>query len=250
MNHQLYISPCPNDTFAFYALLHDLVDTEGDSFDVHFEDIETLNSIALRGDGDVVKASIAVAHSIDYNLLSSGAALGRGNGPIVVRRTNTAPDAPKTALLPGEHTTANLLFSRYFDDYQRSYTVFSEIAPRIRNEQATLGVLIHEGRFTYADQGLELVADLGQMWEKETSLPLPLGGIFALKSLDSEKLSRIIRRSVEWALANPLAPLDFVRAHAQELSCDVMQQHINLFVNEFTVDLGEQGRRAVATITA
>lgn len=250
MNCELYISPCPNDTFAFYALLHGLIDTEGESFEVHFEDIETLNSIALQGGGDIVKASIAVAQSIDYNLLTAGAALGRGNGPIVVRRTNTPANAPKTALLPGEHTTANLLFTRYFGDYQRSYSLFSQIAPKIRSAQATFGVLIHEGRFTYADLGLELVADLGKMWEEETSLPLPLGGIFARKSLDCDKLSRIVRRSVEWALANPLAPLDFVRAHAQELSCDVMKQHIDLFVNEYTVDLGDQGRRAVATITA
>lgn len=250
MYYQLYISPCPNDTFAFYALIHSLIDTEGVNFDLHFEDIETLNSIALAGSADIVKASIAVAPLIDYQLLTAGAALGRGNGPVVVRQVRPAEnpaacEAPKTAILPGAHTTAALLFTRYFKEYTPTYALFSTIAPAIARGEATLGTLIHEGRFTYADYGLEQVADLGMLWENETGRPLPLGGIFARRELDGAKLSRIISRSVSWALANRTAPLDFVKSHAAELSPEVMQQHIDLFVNDYTVDLGDDGRSAI-----
>lgn len=244
---KLFISPCPNDTFAFYALLHGAVDTEGLVFDLAFEDIETLNSRATAGDGDIIKASIAVLPAINYELLSAGAALGRGAGPVVVRgaaRNNIA-------LLPGEHTTAALLFRRFFKSYTNQFCVFSDIAPTVASGVAEVGVLIHEGRFTYADSGLEFVADLGQMWENSTGLPLPLGGIFANLELEEStrrKVERAIRRSVEWAMQNRAATMDFVRSHARELSETVLQKHIDFFVNEYTIDIGANGRQAIAKI--
>lgn len=263
----LAISPCPNDTFVFHAMLHGLVDTEGLEFDVRFEDIETLNRLALSGEPDVVKASVAVAHQIPYTLLGSGAALGYGNGPIVVARAgrgtedagsgvpnnSTEPHAPQSVALPGEHTTAALLFQRYFGAPRPTshvprpiYMPFYQIADAVASGAVDCGVLIHEGRFTYAEKGLWLVCDLGQKWEAETGLPIPLGAIFARTEV--EKTERVIRRSVAYALKNPMASRDFVKSHAQELSQDVLEKHISYFVNDFTVALGPRGEQAIAEL--
>lgn len=241
---RLFISPCPNDTFAFYALLHDKTDREGLDFEVAFEDIETLNGRALRGDGDVVKASIAVAGRVDYELLSAGAALGRGNGPVVVQGCG----AKGSVALPGTNTVAALLFRRYFKGYSEREVVFSEVAAMVERGESEMGVLIHEGRFTFGQRGLTKIADLGELWERETGLPLPLGGIFARRGLSDEirrRVERSIRRSVEWAIANPEAPMDFVRLHARELSPDVLRSHIDYFVNDHTVEIGAQGTLAI-----
>ena len=243
----LAISPCPNDTFAFHALLHGRVDTEGLAFDVRFEDIETLNRLALAGAVDVVKTSVAVADQIPYTLLKSGAALGYGNGPIAVGKTD-----PKSAALPGEHTTAARLFARYFPQVEHKiYMPFFEIADAVASGAVDCGVLIHEGRFTYAEKGLALVADLGQLWEEETGLPIPLGAIFARQNLPREavqKMERVLRRSIEFALKDPSASAEFVRTHAQELDEEVLQKHISYFVNDFTVELGPRGEQAIAAL--
>ncbi len=250
MHYTLRLSPCPNDTFAFYALLHSEIDLEGTTFDVTFSDIETLNEMIAQGDGDIVKASIAMtscAEEMGYRLLKCGGALGRGNGPVVVRSSNSLCSG-KIVALPGERTTAALLFNRYFEGYSPIYRRFNEVATAVERGEASLGVLIHEGRFTYMDRGLELVCDLGDSWERETSLPIPLGGIYYKDKGEFEKIERIISRSVEWAMAHPSAPLDFVRSHASELSPEVMQNHIDYFVNRYTVHLDDEGLRAINTL--
>lgn len=252
MNHTLRLSPCPNDTFAFYALLHGEIDTEGESFSASYHDIETLNEMILSASGDIIKGSIAVlrkAESCGFTLLDSGSALGRGNGPVVVRKSiQGESDAQKTAALPGEYTTAALLFRRYFPDYTPSYYVFNTIAEAVEKGETELGVLIHEGRFTFTERGLELVCDLGQKWENETGLPLPLGGIYCKTTIDSDKISRLIRRSIEWAFSHREQTLPFVRSHATELSEEVMQNHIDYFVNEYSLTLGTEGREAINTL--
>lgn len=244
----LAISPCPNDTFAFHALLHGLVETEGLSFDVRFEDIETLNQLALTGTPDIVKASVAIADQIPYTLLHSGAALGFGNGPIVVRPITQNPPPITKVALPGEHTTAARLFARYFPKaVEKIYMPFFEIADAVASGRVDCGVLIHEGRFTFKEKGLAPVCDLGQKWEEETKLPIPLGAIFAKKEI-AQKTERVIRRSVEYALKNPAASRNFVRAYAQELDEEVVEKHISYFVNEFTVQLGSRGEQAIAEL--
>lgn len=253
MNYRLKISPCPNDTFAFYPLLHGKVDCESICFDVQFEDIETLNNALLSGSGDIIKASIAIAPKVlsDYQLLDAGAALGCGNGPIVVKSGNIAKpldSAPKRVALPGINTTATLLFNRYFKGYTPIYVRFNEIAQMVKRGEVEMGVLIHEGRFTYQDLGLEKVADLGEMWELESAMPLPLGGIFARKNIDYKQIERIISRSVKWAMENPLEPLEFVRKYASELSQSVMKSHIDYFVNSHTLTLGAKGRAAINSL--
>lgn len=256
---RLAISPCPNDTFVFHALLHGLVDTEGLEFDVRFEDIETLNRLALSGEPDVVKASVAVLRDLgrgtrdkeQYTLLGSGGALGYGNGPIVVGRGTREMER---VALPGEHTTAALLFDRYFGLLRPTshvpcpiYLPFYQIADAVASGMVDCGVLIHEGRFTYAEKGLSAVADLGKRWEEETGLPIPLGAIFAREAI-AQKTERAIRRSVEYALAHPAASRAFVRAHAQELAPEVLEKHISYFVNEFTICLGSRGEQAIAEL--
>ncbi len=251
--YTLYISPCPNDTFAFYALIHGLVETEGVEFELHFDDIERLNNRILNGKGGgIVKGSIAIkplAESRGYTLLDSGAALGRGNGPIVVRGTNDST-GDRVVALPGEHTTATLLFNRYFRGYSPKYTIFNKVSDMVESGEATLGVLIHEGRFTYNERGLEFVGDLGQMWEQESSMPLPLGGIYMNSGLECAKVERAIRRSVEWAMTHPDQPIAYARSYASELSEEVLRHHIDFFVNEYTVTLGTLGREAIDSLVS
>lgn len=257
----LRISPCPNDTFIFHAMIHGLVDCEGLCFEVDFQDIETLNSMAIAGQTDVIKASVAVARQIGYTMLRSGGAMGYGNGPIVVRRAERGEGeilnsklliANCKVAIAGENTTAALLFRRYFPDYTNLVAMpFNEIAHAVLSRQVDMGVLIHEGRFTYADLGLAKVADLGQLWQEQMDMPIPLGAIFAHNSLPIEtikKVERTIARSTQYALDNGQASADFVRSHAQELSVEVLRNHIDYFVNDFTLDLGERGVEAIATL--
>ena len=250
---RLSISPCPNDTFMFHAMLHGLVDTEGLSFEVEYHDIEELNAGVINRLPDVSKISCAVlpAISADYRLLDSGAALGRGNGPLLVRRMGE--DFPlKRIAVPGEHTTANALIGKLFPEIEvREPRLFSEIAEAVKGGLFDGGVLIHEGRFVYQRRNLELVADLGLEWERQTALPLPLGGIVIRKELEPYRtqVERILRRSIEYAFTNPMASRQFVKAHAQELEDSVIDQHIALFVNDFSLSLGEEGRKAITTLT-
>ena len=254
MRLKLYISPCPNDTFMFHALVHGLVDCEGLEFDIEYHDIEQLNSRAMAAEADVSKLSCAVLPAIlkQYALLDSGAALGRGNGPLLVKRKGFEGELRKVAV-PGEYTTANALVSGLFPLIEeRVPLLFSEIAEAVERGDYDGGVLIHEGRFVYERRNLELVADLGVEWERLTDLPLPLGGIVVRRELGSdvkERMERVLHRSIEYAFENPMASRDYVKAHARELEDDVIDKHIALFVNEFSLSLGEQGRKAISYLT-
>ncbi|MEY4903383.1 MAG: hypothetical protein RLZZ292_1198 [Bacteroidota bacterium] len=252
MQLTLGFSPCPNDTFIFDALLHHKIDTEGLDFQVIMEDVEALNQRAFRGELDITKLSYhAFAYCLeDYVLLHSGSALGNNCGPLLIRLPD-APnlDASSVIAIPGKYTTANFLLSLAYPALtNKKEMLFSEIETAILEKKADAGLIIHENRFTYQERGLEKIIDCGEFWETLTGLPIPLGGIVIKRNLDSslqQKVNRVLRRSVEFALAHPKQTLDFVRPHAQEMSEVVMFQHIHLYVNDYTVDLGEKGRQAV-----
>jgi 1,4-dihydroxy-6-naphthoate synthase len=251
MRLTLGFSPCPNDTFIFHALVEGLVRVPGVEFDVRMEDVETLNQLALRGELDVTKVSYgAVPHLLDrYQLLRSGGALGRGCGPLLVAREERSIDSLRRVAIPGQLTTAYLLLRLFAPDLPAAEErVYSEIMPAVERGEVDAGLIIHESRFTYRDHGLVKLADLGEWWEGETGLPIPLGGILARRSLGPEQISAIdgaIRRSVEHAFAHPADSESYIRAHAQEMEPAVMRQHIDLYVNEFSIDLGEAGDEAV-----
>lgn len=256
---KLHISPCPNDTFTFHAMIHTLVDTEGLVFDPVFDDIDALNGAAVchPQDEDVIKISYAALPEAagSFRLLESGSALGHGNGPLLVSRQKIYPDELHDALIgiPGELTTANRLLSIVYPSAQRKKVyLFSEIAPAVADGELDAGLLIHEGRFTYASQGLRLVADLGRDWETLTGLPIPLGGILLNRKYPAEtaeRVGRVIRRSVEYAQEHPEASAAYVEAHAQELDPEVRRKHISYFVNGYSLSLGERGRAAVERLT-
>ncbi|MBQ6987764.1 MAG: 1,4-dihydroxy-6-naphthoate synthase [Alistipes sp.] len=251
---RLSISPCPNDTFMFDAIVNGRIDCEGLSFEVEYHDIEELNHGVEALGPDISKISCAVLPAIKqhYRLLDSGAALGRGNGPLLVRRKGDK-GAIKHLLVPGVHTTANALVGRLFPQIEyREPMLFSKIAEAVERGDADGGVLIHEGRFVYERRNLELVADLGVEWERQTDLPLPLGGIVIKRELGDEmrsRVERVLRRSIEYAFDNPSLSRDYIKAHAQEMEDDVIEKHIALFVNDFSLSLGEQGRRAITFLT-
>ena len=252
---RLRISPCPNDTFMFDALLNGRISTEGLAFDVAFHDIEELNEGVASPDGpDISKISYAVLPAVvdRYALLDSGSALGRGNGQLLVRRRGDRSPIRRVAI-PGELTTANAMLKRFFPEIvDRTPMLFSEIAPAVARGAFDAGVLIHEGRFTYERHGLELVADLGALWERQTGLPLPLGAIVAHRSLPAEvrrTFDRLLHDSIAYAFAHPAASRAFVKEHARELDDAVIDRHIALFVNRYSLSLGEEGRRAVCELT-
>ncbi|MDR0294741.1 MAG: 1,4-dihydroxy-6-naphthoate synthase [Prevotellaceae bacterium] len=249
----LFFSPCPNDTFMFEAMVHGRVDTEGLLFDVRLADVEALNHAAMRAEADVTKVSFhAYAYLRDnYELLPSGSALGFGNGPLLVSAKPIGKEqvSSLSVAIPGCYTTAAALLKAAFPEVQdlREY-VFSDIEEALLKGETDAGVLIHEGRFTYNKKGLHLIADLGALWEKQTGMPIPLGGIVVRRNLSEDikgKVARVLRRSVEYALAQPDSSIPFVRQYAQEMDENVMRQHIKLYVNKFSIDLGEEGQRAV-----
>ena len=253
---RLGISTCPNDTFAFHGLLTKAVDWRGLEFEIDLLDIEQLNERLLGAasdDFDVGKVSFHAALSAAERIvvLPSGSALGFGVGPLLLAATpeSTPRDTTQLTLCPGRHTTAALLFALFHPESTRvEQAVFSEIMPRLQAGSADFGVCIHEGRFTWQQQGLTLVEDLGLRWEAETSLPLPLGGIVASQSLPADTIARVqgvIADSLRFALANPAAPLPTMRDHAQELDDAVLMQHVDLYVNDQTLDLGPLGQRAL-----
>jgi len=253
MKLKVHISTCPNDTFMFDALLHQRIDTEGLEFEVHLADIEELNRLALDGVADITKCSYAIVPGImpEYQILNSGSALGRGNGPLLVSKKPLSKNDLKglTVAIPGERTTANLLLKNLFPEItDKRIMLFSDIIPAVTEGRADAGVLIHEGRFMYEEKGLSLVADLGEEWEKRYGLPLPLGAIAIRRSLPEalkRKIDRLLGQSVRYAFENPEKSRHFIKQYAQELDESVIQSHINLFVNEYSVDLGQEGRQAV-----
>ena len=250
---RLAISPCPNDTFMFDAIVNKRIDLEGYTFDVEYHDIEQLNERVLSGEAEVSKCSTALLGAMGerYRLLDSGSALGRGNGPLLVRRKGDTTPIRRIAV-PGLYTTANALVGRLFPEIkERVPMLFSEIAKAVEAAEFDAGVLIHEGRFVYERRNLELVADLGLEWERRVGLPLPLGSIIITRSLGevvARDVERLIRRSIEYAFAHPELSREFIKSHAQELEDEVIDKHISLFVNDFSLTLGDEGRRAVAEL--
>jgi 1,4-dihydroxy-6-naphthoate synthase len=253
---RLGFSPCPNDTFIFAAMVQGMIDTEGIGFEYRMEDVERLNHYAMEGALDMIKVSYhAFLHlSPDYRLLDSGSALGFGNGPLLISKKDLTVNELNdlTVAVPGEYTTAHLLLKLLVPrGYHTKFMVFHEIEDAVLNGEADAGVIIHENRFTYAKKGLRKVADLGEVYEKFTRSQVPLGGIIARKSLGAEtldKLNRIMHNSVDFAMKNPDRVMDFVKNNAQEMDEDVMMKHIGLYVNKFTLDLGPDGRKAIARL--
>ena len=245
----LHISPCPNDTFAFDAIINNRIAHDFE-LQVEYKDIEELNLGVLEGSPDISKISYSVYPKIAdrYILLDSGSALGRGNGQLLVRRKGDSGEI-KTVASPGVHTTANALVMRLFPEIEeRVPMLFSEIAAAVERGEADAGVLIHEGRFVYERRNLELVADLGKLWESETNLSLPLGAIIVKREIAEDVISNfdnLLSKSVRFAFENPDLSRDFIKQHAQELEDEVIDKHISLFVNDYTISLGEEGRKAV-----
>lgn len=255
MKLTLGFSPCPNDTFIFDALVNKKIDTGELEFDAVLADVETLNQWALQGKLDITKLSFpAFFRSLEhYTLLNAGAALGKGVGPLLISDTAhqfSGDDILQSSVaLPGIHTTANLLFSYAYPDAQdKTFMNFSAIEEALLHKEVDLGVIIHENRFTYQQKGLHKVKDLGEYWEEKMELPVPLGGIAINQSIKRNmalRVSELIRQSLAYAFSNyPVIP-DYVKQHSQEMSEDVMRQHIDLYVNNYSLDLGEDGREAI-----
>lgn len=243
----LGISPCPNDVFLFSGLLLGAVQAGGYTFRVDFQDVETLNARAQAGETDVVKISYAnFAHCQGrYALLPCGGALGRGVGPLLLSSDgNWDPDAE--VLVPGEHTTANFLLDFYAGrPLRKRFLPFDALYARLLDVPGTQGVVIHEKRFTYAWDGLHLIQDLGDWWERGTGYAIPLGAIAARRGLDQDALARAIRDSLRWAYSHDAEAFALCREHSQDMDPDVIRGHIALYVNEFTEDIGAEGRAAV-----
>jgi 1,4-dihydroxy-6-naphthoate synthase len=263
MKLTLGFSPCPNDTFIFDALIHHKIDTEGLEFEVSYDDVETLNQKALRGELDITKLSFhAFAYVANqYALLDAGSALGFGVGPLLISKNHfdgendaelQTPNSKLRVGIPGKYTTANFLLGIAYPHLQnKQELVFSEIESALLSKQIDLGLIIHENRFTYQDKGLTKIVDLGDYWEKLTGCAIPLGGIVINRNLDREvqlKVNRLIRQSVEFAFAHPKSGIDFIRQHAQAMEESVMYKHIELYVNKYSINLGEEGRKAVDTL--
>jgi 1,4-dihydroxy-6-naphthoate synthase len=253
MKLTLGFSPCPNDCFIFDALVHKKIDTEGLDIEVILEDVETLNRKAMKGELDITKLSFhAFGYVLEkYILLKAGSALGFNCGPLLISK-NAVKDIHKeikTVAIPGKLTTANFLLGIAFPEIKnKKEYVFSEIEDAVLKSEVDAGLIIHENRFTYEQKGLKKVMDLGEFWDSLIHAPIPLGGIVIKRSLGEEvhqRVNRLVRKSVEYAFANPGSSMPYVRQHAQTMSEEVMKKHIDLYVNEFSVDLGEKGTEAI-----
>jgi 1,4-dihydroxy-6-naphthoate synthase len=252
----LGISPCPNDTIIFDALLNGKIDNEGLQFEYILEDVETLNKMAEFAKLDVTKVSYGAVHNLlsNYRILDAGGALGKGVGPLLVSKKPiqlmTQQDNEISVVLPGENTTAHLLFSLAYQNItKKTFLPFNEIEKAVLEGRFDTGVIIHENRFTYAEKGLTKLADLGDIWESQTNLPIPLGGILSRRKFELEinkKINRVIHRSLTYAFKHLNEELPaFVSENAQEMNEDVMRKHIALYVNEFSLGLGSHGKNAV-----
>jgi 1,4-dihydroxy-6-naphthoate synthase len=253
MQLKLGFSPCPNDTFIFNALVNGLISDPNIAFEVTLADVEALNQSAILQEADITKLSFGTipAVSANYQILDAGSALGFGCGPLLVSNRILSPDELKNAqvAIPGFNTTANLLMSMAYPEIRdKKAFLFSDIEDAVLRGDADLGLIIHENRFTYERRGLLKVADLGAWWEDTFQLPIPLGCIAIRRNLEEkikQKVSGLIRKSVELAFQDPIATMAYVSAHAQAMEVEVMKQHIALYVNEFSVSLGNKGRNAV-----
>ncbi len=252
----LGFSPCPNDTFIFDALIHRRIPLGDLFFTERLEDVETLNTLATRATLDLTKISYhALGHLRDrYALLRSGGALGRGCGPLLVARPGTRLESlkGKPIAIPGRLTTANLLLQLYGEGFEQVHPMpFHQIMEAVGSGRFEAGVIIHESRFTYRQHGLTQLLDLGQWWEEETAMPIPLGGILARRDLGAQTIKAIdeaLKRSVQFAFAHPKICRPYIKAHSQELDDSVIDSHIALYVNDFSLELGPEGEKAVATL--
>lgn len=253
MKLTLGFSPCPNDTFIFDAMVHGRIDTEGLEFDYFLADVEELNRKAMASEVDITKMSYhAYAYAAkNYLILDSGSALGHRNGPLLIskRIINPSDLADKRIAIPGKYTTANLLFSIAWPDaVNKIEYLFSDIEDALLKDEVDAGLIIHETRFTYYKRGLNKIADMGEYWEKLTGLPIPLGAIVINRNVPhdiAQKVNRILRRSLEYAYRDSFASYDFVSGNAKEMDSTVMNNHIKLFVNEYTLNLGNKGKKAI-----
>jgi 1,4-dihydroxy-6-naphthoate synthase len=258
MKLTLGFSPCPNDTFIFDALVNGKIDTEGIVFDPVLEDVETLNKWALEDKLDISKLSFPALFQTTnkYAVLSSGSALGNGVGPLLISKNPISPDSVngQSIAIPGWNTTANFLLHFAFPQAaNRTPILFSEIENEVLRGNKDLGLIIHENRFTYAQRGLYKVMDLGEYWEKKTGLPIPLGCIATRRNFAKEQqlqVQRLIRKSLEFAFSNYAQLPAYVEAHAQEMDKAVMRQHIDLYVNNYSLELGDAGKEAIEKLYA
>ncbi|MEM6697904.1 MAG: 1,4-dihydroxy-6-naphthoate synthase [Bacteroidota bacterium] len=256
MRLTLGFSPCPNDTFIFYAMIHDKIDTEGLNFEVLLADVEELNQRAFANDLNITKLSYhAYAYLLQqYVLLDSGSALGNNCGPLLIAKKDYTAEQLEQAIIaiPGKYTTANFLFRLAYPKVEHTKELlFSEIEAAILKEEVEAGVIIHENRFTYQDKGLIKIQDLGEFWESKYQMPIPLGGIVAQRSLPKEivqKVNRVLQKSVAYAFEHPDEVMPYVRQYAQEMEEAVMKQHIDLYVNNYTLNLGTKGKSAINTL--
>jgi len=253
---KLAFSPCPNDTFIFDAMVHHKIDTEGIDFEYSMADVEELNKAAFNYQPDVCKVSYhAYLYLIDkYVLLHSGSALGDDVGPLFISKNIVNKEEIKDlkVAIPGKYTTANLLLSLAYPKIKNKQEIlFSNIENELLNGNFDAGVIIHENRFTYHQRGLQLIADLGKVWYQLTHQPIPLGGIVIKRDLPEstkQSINRILKRSVEFSFANPDSAKDFISCNAQEMNEEVMYKHIELYVNEYTLNLGTKGKKAITTL--
>ena len=253
MEFSLGFSPCPNDTFIFDALVNKKIDTEGIDFTVELEDVQTLNRWAMQGKLDISKISYGVLPLVleQYELLDAGGALGKGVGPLLIaKRSIELTEINSCSIaIPGEQTTAHLLFSLAFPQAKnKQFMVFSGIEDAVLSGAVDCGVIIHENRFTYQQKGLVKLMDLGEFWEKQTGVPIPLGGIVLKRSLDggmAQTINGLIRKSLEYAFERYPELPEYVKGHAQEMDESVMRQHIDLYVNNYSLSLGADGEKAI-----
>ena len=257
MKFSLGFSPCPNDTFIFDALVNKKIDTEGLDFEVHLEDVQTLNNFALENRFDFSKISYGVMPLLleTHTLLNSGGAMGNGVGPLLICKDPniTHDDVNHLRIaIPGKNTTAYLLFSYAYPNAKNiSFYVFNEIEAAVLSGEVDAGVIIHENRFTYAQKGLYKISDLGAEWESKTKSPIALGGIVASNRISKpimQQVDQLIAKSVAYAFNNYPSISEYVSCHAQEMSKAVMRQHIDLYVNDFSADMGETGKNAIETL--
>ena len=257
MKLSLGFSPCPNDTFIFDALVNKKIDTGGLDFDVHLEDVQTLNNFALEDKLDFSKISYGVLPLLlnTHTILHSGGAMGNGVGPLLISKNNTITKDQVNNLriaIPGKNTTAYLLFSYVYPEAKNiSFYVFNEIEAAVLSGKVDAGVIIHENRFTYQQKGLYKITDLGAEWETKTKSPIALGGIVASNRIPTSimlQVDQLIAKSVEYAFNNYPAISEYVSCHAQEMSEAVMRQHIDLYVNDFSIDMGDTGKNAIETL--
>lgn len=256
MKLSLGFSPCPNDTYIFDALVNHKIETKGYEFDIHISDVEELNHKVLNNELDVSKISFATYPQIhtNYKIVNSGSALGINNGPLIISRTKVYPDELHEVkiAIPGIHTTANLLLTIAFPKAKnKKEYLFSDIEEAILSNEVDAGVIIHETRFTYKKKGLTKITDLGEWWHSNMHLPLPLGGIVIEKKHSQETqnaINALIKDSLMYAMENPQSAEGFIKQHSKELSDEVIKQHIELYVNDYSIDMGKEGRNAIETL--